>query len=216
MTSKIFMGASSKRSTKDLLFDDPSSESTMSTMTRAAATSRIWSPGEPDERIIQWLLLTKQYQDKRLNTHKLERSTTILESLTYLPGVLISLLQDSWSAISCHKVLDDAFSLLHTACSEQQGIHLVVWQSGHLVAPRFSDYRWSYIKHATSKKTDWQHPVTHKAKLVRYHQLLDKSKQQQKKDYLGILKAPLHVINKFFTLSTDNNGSSKSSLPNSS
>ena len=46
------------------------------------------------------------------------------------------------------------------------------------------------------KKTDWQHPVTHRAKLVRYHQLLDKGKQQQKKDYLGILKAPLHVIGK--------------------
>ena len=155
MTSKISLGASSKRSTKDLLFNDLSSESTLSTMTWAAATSRVLSPREPDERIIQWLLLTKQYQDKRSNTHKLEQSATALEALNFLPGALIFLLQGPWSAASYHKVLDDAFGLLHIACSESQGIHLVVWQSGHSIVPRFSDCQQSYIKLETLRKTDW-------------------------------------------------------------
>ena len=122
------------------------------------------------------ILLAKQYQDKRLNTHKLEQSATILEALSSLPGALIFLLRGPWSDTSCHKVLDDAFSLLHTACSEQQGVHLVVWQSGHSAAPRFSDCQQSYIKHETSGRTDWQHPVTYKAELVRHHQLLDVGK----------------------------------------
>ena len=170
MTSKIFLGVSSKLSTKDLLFDDPSSESTISTRVWAAATSRVWSPGEPDERMFQWLLSAEQYQDTRSNTHKLEKSATVHEALPFFLGVLISLLQGSWSAASCHKFLDDAFGLLHTSCSEQQEIHRVVWQSGHFAAPRFSGCRQSYIKHETSRKTDWQHPVLYKARLVRCHQ----------------------------------------------
>ena len=170
MTSKILLGASSKCSTKDLLFDDPSSESTMSTMTWAAVTSRVWSSREPDGRIFQWLLLTKQYQDKRSNTHKLEQSATVLEALNFLPRALIFLLQGSWSTASCNEVLDDAFGLLHTACSEQQGIHLVIWQSGHSAALRFFGCQQSYIKHETSRKTDWQHPISYKERLVRCHQ----------------------------------------------
>ena len=59
MTSKILLGASSKRTTKDLLFDDPSSESTISTMTWAAATSRVCSLGEPDGRIFQGIIINK-------------------------------------------------------------------------------------------------------------------------------------------------------------
>ena len=55
MTSKNFLGASSRRSTKDLLLDNSSSESTISTMTWAAATSRVWSFGVPDKRASQWL-----------------------------------------------------------------------------------------------------------------------------------------------------------------
>ena len=119
------------------IVDTWSVTSTISTMTWAAATSRIWSLVEPDRSISQWLSLAKRYQDKRSNTHKLERSATVLEALTYLLGALISLLQDSWSAASCHKVLDDVSGLLHIACSEQQGIHLVIWHSGHSAAPRF-------------------------------------------------------------------------------
>ena len=142
----------------------------MSTITWAAATSRVWSSEEPDGGIFQWLLLIKQYQDKRSNTHKLEQSATVLEALNFLPGALIFLLQGSWSAASCHKLLDDAFGLLHTACYEQQGIHLVVWQSGHFAASRFSGCQQSYIKHETSRKTNWQYPVSYKARLVRCHQ----------------------------------------------
>ena len=37
--------------------------------------------------------------------------------------------------------------------------------------------------------TDLQHPI--KTILVRYHQLLDIGKQQQKKVYLGIFETPL-------------------------
>ena len=152
MTLKNFLGASSRRSTKDLLLNDPSSESTISTMTWGAATSRVWSPGEPDRRIFQWLSLQKQYKDKWSNTHKLEQSAIVLEALTSLHGALISLLRGSLPTASCHKVLDDAFGLLHTACSEQQGIHLVIWQSGHFAAPRFYGCQKSYIKHETLKK----------------------------------------------------------------
>jgi hypothetical protein len=39
------------------------------------------------------ILLAKQYQDKRSNTHKLEQSATILEALNSLPRALISLLR---------------------------------------------------------------------------------------------------------------------------
>ena len=177
MTSKMFLGATSKCSTKDLLVDDPSSESTISTMTWATASSRVWSPGESDRRIFQWLSLAKQYEDKRSNTHKLEQSATVLEALTSLLGALISLPQGSWSAASCHKLLDDAFRLLHTACFEQQGIHLVIWQSGHFAAPRFSDCSQSCTRHETSRKTDWQLPIKYNARLVRCHQLLDTGKQ---------------------------------------
>ena len=53
MTPKNFLGASSRHTTKDLLLDDPSSESTISTMTCAAATSRVWSLEEPDKRVSQ-------------------------------------------------------------------------------------------------------------------------------------------------------------------
>ena len=66
MISKNFLGASSKCSTKDLLLDDPSSESTISTMTWATATSRVWSLDEPASRAYQWLCqsLEKYYQAK--------------------------------------------------------------------------------------------------------------------------------------------------------
>ena len=39
----------------------------------------------------------------------------------------------------------------------------------------------------------------YKARLVRCHQLLDIGKQQQKKVYLGIFKAPLHIIYELLT-----------------
>ena len=129
----------------------------------------------------------KQNQDNSLITHGIEQSATVLEALIFLP-------RDSWFAASCHKVLDDAFGSLHTAYSEQQGIHLVVWQSRHYAAPRFFDYQQSYIKHETSRRTDWQRPITYKARLVRYHQLLDVGKQQPGKVYLGIFKTPLHGV----------------------
>ena len=55
MTSKNFLGATSRRSTKDLLLDDSSSESTISTMIWAAATCRVWSFEEPHKRTSHWL-----------------------------------------------------------------------------------------------------------------------------------------------------------------
>jgi len=66
MISKNFLGASSKCSTKDLLLDNPSSESTISTMTWATATSRVWSLDEPASRAYQWLsqLVEKYCQEK--------------------------------------------------------------------------------------------------------------------------------------------------------
>ena len=66
MTSKILLGASSKRTTKDLLFDDPSSESTISTMTWAAATSRVWPPGESDGRIFQYNIIGKAISRQKI------------------------------------------------------------------------------------------------------------------------------------------------------
>ena len=65
----------------------------------------------------------------------------------------------------------------------------------HFATPRFSGCQQSYIKHETSARTDWQHPVTYKARLVRHYQLLEEDKEQQK-THLGIFEAPLHVVSK--------------------
>ena len=128
-----------------------------------------------------------QYQDRDPNTHRLEQSVIVL-------GVWFSPPQGSWSGASLHKVLHDAFGLLHTACFVQQEIHQDVCQLVHFAVPRSSDCQQSYTKHVTSRKTDWQLPIKYNARFVRCHQLLDTGKQQKKKVNLGILKAPLHVI----------------------
>ena len=131
--------------------------------------------------------IDEQYQDKDQNTHKLEQSVTILGAWLFLP-------RGSWSAASCHKVLDDAFDSLHTACSEQQGIHLVVWQLEHYAAPRFFDCPQSYTRHETLRKTDWQLPIKFQSEIGQMSPTTRHRQAAAKEGYLGIFKAPLHGI----------------------
>ena len=77
---------------------------------------------------------------------------------------------------SCHKPPDDAADLLHKVYSEQQGLHLVVWQSWLSAPPRSFSCLQSYTEHETLGKIDWLHPVTYKASLIRHRLLLDDDK----------------------------------------
>jgi len=132
-------------------------------------------------------IISEAISRQRSSTYRLVQSSIVL-------GAWLSPPQGAWFAASYHKALDDAFGLLHKACSMQQGTHQGAWQSVHFVAPRSSDCQQSYTRHETSRKTDWQLPINFKARLVRCRRLLNIGKQQQKKLYLGIFKAPLHGI----------------------
>ena len=154
--------------------------------------------------------IDEQYQDKDQNTHKLEQFVTVLGDWLFLP-------RGSWSAASCHKVFDDAFGSLHTACSEQQEIHLVVWQLEHFSTPRFFDCPQFYTRHETLRKTDWQLPI--KFQKWDWSDVTNYSTQassNKRRFTLVYLKHHCMESASFFTLSTDSIGSSKSSFPNSS
>ena len=167
MTSKIFWGASSKCSTKDLLFDDSSSESTTSTRAWAAATSRVWSSGEPDGRIFH-----NYYWQSKIKTK--DRILTGLGSLQLFlkPGIFFLKL---W--LFFFKSLNLPLHIIKFQMMLLVGFIKLVPSSkrciqsfgnyGILLLQGFSDYLQSYTKPETSRKIDWQHPMTYKARLVR-------------------------------------------------
>ena len=186
MTFKNFLGASSGRSTKDLLLDESSSESTISTITWAAATSRVWSFGVPDKRASQWL-----------SNHRL---STVKTRIKYL---------QAWAVFNCSWSLAFSSSRLLICCFIAQSSR---WcfrfasyslfraardSSRHLAIIAFCWARVFQLSTVLYKACDFKKDrlaTSYKcnARWVRCHQLLDISNISKRRFTLVYLK--LHCI----------------------